>query len=370
MPRPENGRVTLDLALVGFGNVGRRLVRLLEERRTRLERDHDLRWRLAGVATRRLGAALDCSTGLDPERTLALADAGGQFSALHDATAGAAPADALALVSRIAAGVGAAPPGTARHVPVVVETTVLDVHTGRPAIDHVEAALHAGVHVVTTNKGPVAFAYDRLRRAATAAGVRFLFEGAVMDGIPVFNLVRDTLPAVGITGFRGVLNSTTNHALAEMEAGRDLADALRDMQAAGIAEADPSLDVDGWDAAAKTAALMNVLMDARTTPHEIDRTGIGGLSASAVRDARARGRRVKLVASARRAGDRVTGAVAPEELEDRDPLARVHGTENALILDTDLPGQIAVGELDSGLTQTAYALLSDLVSLRRALDGR
>ena len=103
----------------------------------------------------------------------------------------------------------------------------------------------------------------------------FLFEGAVMDGIPVFNLVRETMPAVRIEGFRGVVNSTTNHILTALEDGEEFAPALAHMQAEGIAEADPSLDVDGWDAAAKAAALANVLLDARITPRDVDRTGIG-----------------------------------------------------------------------------------------------
>ena len=125
---------------------------------------------------------------------------------------------------------------------------------------------------MTANKGPVAFAYDRLRAEAAAAGVSFLFEGAVMDGVPIFNMVRETLPCVRITGFEGVVNTTTNHILTEMERGASFASALAKMQADGIAEADPSLDVDGWDAAAKTAALANVLMGAQITPHDVMRT--------------------------------------------------------------------------------------------------
>ena len=158
---------------------------------------------------------------------------------------------------------------------VVVETTTLDISAGRPAIDHVAAALSAGCHVVTANKGPAAFAYDELRARAAAANLSFLFEGAVMDGVPVFNLVRETLPAVTIVGFRGVVNSTTNHILTALEAGEAFEPALARMQADGIAEADASLDVDGWDAAAKAAALANVLMGARITPHDVRRTGIG-----------------------------------------------------------------------------------------------
>ena len=231
------------------------------------------------------------------------------------------------------------------------------------------AAFAIGAHVITANKGPAAFAYGELAEQAEAAGVSFLTEGAVLDGIPVFNLVRETLPAVEVVGFRGVVNSTTNHVLTVMEAGGEQTEALAAMQAAGIAEADASLDIDGWDAAAKTAVLINVLMRGSTTPHDIDRTGIRQLSGERVRDAKRRGRRIKLVASAARTAGRVAGRVAPDELAAHDPLARLDGVANAVILTTDLLGDIMIGELDAGLTHTAYALLSDLVTIRRRLTA-
>jgi homoserine dehydrogenase len=244
----------------------------------------------------------------------------------------------------------------------VVETTTLNIHDGRPAIDHVERALMAGCHVVTANKGPAAFAYRRLAGMARQASVSFLFEGAVMDGIPVFNLVRETLPAVTILGFRGVVNSTTNHILTALEDGEEFAPALARMQAAGIAEADPSLDVEGWDAAAKAAALANVLLGAEITPHDVQRTGLGPDSAAQARAALARGNRFRLVASAKR-GERPV--VAPIELPTNDLLAGLRGMANAIVFETDLLGRIAITQLEGSLTQTAYALLSDLIAIRR-----
>jgi homoserine dehydrogenase len=184
-----------------------------------------------------------------------------------------------------------------------------------------------------------------------------------MDGVPIFNLVRETLPAVGIKGFRGVINSTTNFMLTAMEQGRLFDEALRDMQAAGIAEADASLDVDGWDAAAKTAALANVLMGARLTPRLVMREGISRETGALAAKARSAGRRLKLVARASREGRRVTARVSPEELPDDDVLARVHGQQNALVLQTDLLGEIALVQRSGSLTQTAYAVLSDLLRI-------
>jgi homoserine dehydrogenase len=343
----------VDLALIGFGNVGRRFARLLDEQRSQLLADYDLDCRIVGIATGRHGAAYRAE-GIGNLVAADLADSGGRLNDLHDAAAASRPAgalDVIALASRSDA--------PAR---VVVETTTLDIKDGQPAIAHVKAALASGCDVVTANKGPAAFAYAELRALADAAGRSFLFEGAVMDGVPIFNFVREMLPTVKVLGFRGVVNSTTNHILTALESGEDFDSALARMQALGIAEADPSLDVDGWDAAAKAAALANVLMEAGVTPHDVRRTGIGADSAGAAAAARANGKRLRLVASATRGSPPV---VEPVELPEHDLLGRLEGTANALVLETDLLGEIAICQLGSGLVQTAYALLSDLIAIRR-----
>jgi homoserine dehydrogenase len=343
----------VDLALVGFGSVGRRFVRLLGERRDRLCRDHGLECRIIGIATRRHGWSV-ARDGINLSDVLARVEAGLALG-LPNGPPALGASDVISALSRSAA-----------DLRVMIETTTLNIADGQPAIAHVEAALDAGCHVVTANKGPAAFAYRRLRDRAAANGLSFLFEGAVMDGIPVFNLVRETMPAIDIIGFRGVVNSTTNHILSAMEDGEEFQPALTRMQAEGIAEADPSLDVDGWDAAAKTAALANVLLDADLTPHGVDRVGIGPASASAARAAKAQGRRLRLVASAARIpGGTVRAAVRPIELPPDDILGRLRGMANALILSTDVLGDVAITQSSGGLTQTAYALLSDLIAIAR-----
>jgi homoserine dehydrogenase len=186
----------------------------------------------------------------------------------------------------------------------------------------------------------------------------------VMDGIPVFNLVRETLPAVDVRGFRGVINSTTNHILTALERGESFDDALARMQAEGIAEADPYLDIDGWDAAAKAAALANVLLDARVTPHNVRRAGIRKTHGERAQKALANGRRLKLVASATRMeSGTIVVVVEPKELPASDVLAALDGKANALVLQTDVLGEIAVCQLEGNLSHTAYALLSDLVTV-------
>lgn len=341
------------LLLVGFGNVGQRFVTLLEESRDTL-RELDIDPIVVGIATRRHGCVYE-SAGLDATRAA-------QCAAKGDAVGPASVPSALECIAQLRS--------QSIETRVLVETTTLDVRSGEPAISHVRAGFAAGAHVITANKGPVAFAYRDLAREAAAAGVTFLFEGAVMDGIPIFNLARETMPGVTIRGFRGVVNSTTNHILTAMEHGEPFDAALTRMQAAGVAEADASLDVDGWDAAAKTAALANVLMDAGVTPLSIKREGISAALAKRVDAALASGRRLKLIA---RASKSKTGAIdAAVELQDLpadDPLAMLDGQANALELDTWPLGRVMITQRDGGMEKTAYALLSDLIAVARRVRG-
>ena len=336
-----------DLALVGFGNVGRRFARLLEERRDWLSLDYDLDCRIVGIATRHHGSVYRDS-GIDAVGSAVSVEGG------HPLNENGAPlADGTMDVIRRLAQSDA-------PLKVLVETTTLDINAGQPAIDHVRAALQSGCHAVTANKGPTAFAYEELNALAHDRDVSFLFEGA--DGRrPIFNMVREATCGRD-QGFRGVEQHDEPHP--ERARGgrfrRRAADAGN-----GIAEADPSLDVDGWDAAAKTSALANVLMRARMTPQAVEREGIGPATARLAMAAKARGARVRLVASARRTPQGVVTQVRPEELPEADLLAGLRGMANALVLQTDLLGEIAICQLGGSLTQTAYALVSDLVTIRR-----
>ena len=357
--------IYLDLLLVGFGNVGQRFARLLEEKSVRLRGDYDLSWRVVGIATKHHGTAYD-ARGLDIVKALRLAEAAAPLGALIGAESGRTLSPEASGLELIKHATAEAKARRLQHL-VVVETTLLDIERGQPATEHVMAALRGGAHVVTANKGPVAFAHREIMSTSEVERRRFLFEGAVMDGIPVFNLVRETLPAVDIVGFRGIINTTAQFVLTAMESGRTYAEALAEMEAEGIAEADPSMDVDGWDAAAKTAALVNVLMRGAVTPRTIDRAGIRGLTPEDMQQAVRRGKRIRLVASAGRRDGQIVARVAPVELDASDPLAALGGRQNQIVLDTDILGPIGIQQLDGGLVQTAYALLSDLVTLARGL---
>lgn len=337
------------LLLVGFGHVGRRFVHLLHELQPCLEAN-DVEPVVVGIATRSRGAVWE-GTGLDAIR-IAQRVAGGDV---------VAPASTSPSAHSLIAQLGS----LSAEVRVVIETTTLDVQLGQPAISHVRAALSAGAHVITANKGPVAHAWHSLSEEARAVSRRFLFEGAVMDGLPIFNLVRETMPGVSIRGFRGVVNSTTNHILTAMEQGESFDAALLRMQGAGVAEADPSLDVDGWDAAAKVAAMANVWMDARMTPQAVKREGISASDSTRVLQAVSRGRRVKLVGRASRTAAGVDAEVRLEELAADDPLGSLDGQANALELDTDILGRIVITQRDGGLEKTAYALFTDLMTVAK-----
>jgi homoserine dehydrogenase len=248
----------------------------------------------------------------------------------------------------------------AARADVLFEATSLNVATGQPAIDHIRAALDYGAHAITANKGPIVHAYRELRDLAAARGKRFLFESTVMDGIPIFSLF-DQLPVVHLKGFHGILNSTTNVILGEMENGLSFDEALKKAQALGVAETDAAHDIDGWDAAVKTAALITVLMDTPTGLDQIEREGIRDLTPQAVRNARRDGWPFKLVCRAQRVGDSVKASVAPEKVLASSPMGKISGTSSYIYFETDIFPGLAITEENPALYATAYGLLADFV---------
>jgi len=351
MNQPE-----LTLVLIGFGNVARRFVKLLGETADRL----DFSWKIVGIATRHHGSVVD-PAGVDTRRAITTVEGRQSLDRLDPSPRERSGIDVIRQVADLMAD------DAAEGRLVCIETTVLDIDRGEPAVSHVRAALEGQAHVVTANKGPAAFAYHELEALAESVDRVFFFEGAVMDGVPVFNLVRETMPAITIEGFRGVINTTCNFILSELERGIEFDKALADMQARGIAEADPGLDIDGWDAAAKTAALVNVLMGSVMTPHHVTRTGIRDVTGLDVREALGRNKRIRLVASASRQGGKVKARVEPELLDHHDPLAGLVDLNNALYLTTDLLGEVGIVQRGGSLTQTAYALVSDLSRISQRL---
>jgi homoserine dehydrogenase len=343
---------THDLALLGFGNVGRSLARLLLRKQDELRRRYGLEFRVVGIAARRAGAAID-PAGLDLEAALALVAREGRLAELSPSTA---PADPLAFIRDCGAD-------------VLFEATPVNYDTGEPATEYLRAALTAGMHAISANKGPVVHAYRELTALAEHEGRRYLFESAVMDGAPIFSLWRQALPGARLQSFRGVLNSTTNLILTLMEDGQTFDEAVRQAQTIGVAETDPSGDILGWDAAVKVAALVTVLMDTPLKPQEVERQGIEGITPSLVREMREEGRRWKLVCQAHldEAG-RVEARVGPEKLSPDDPLYGVMGTSSSIAFESDVLGRLTVIEENPGPDTTAYGMLADFLNAVGAPD--
>ena len=250
---------------------------------------------------------------------------------------------------------------------VMIEISPLEPETGEPAITHIRRAFARHRHVITANKGPIAHAYAELNAEAKRAGVEFRFESTVMDGSPVFNMAQHCLPGCTIHGFKGVLNSTTKVVINAMRDGKSMEEGIAEAQRLGIAESDASDDIEGWDSAAKVAALANVILDARTNPNAVERLGIGHLTTAELVALKAAGKTVCLVCRGRRGPDGLKLSVKPEILPETDLLATLRGTSNFLLFETDLMGEVGTISIDPGVEQTAYGLFSDLVDIARSI---
>ena len=318
----------MKLALIGYGHAARALARLLRRKRAAFP------FLVTGIHTLRHGTAV-APEGLPDDPPF------GPRAASIEEFLDAARAD------------------------IAVELTTLNPSTGEPAIAHIRAAFARHMHVVTANKGPIAHAYAELRDEAARAGVGFRFEAAAMDGAPVFNLWHYNLPGVKVLGFTGALNSTSKVVVETMERGGSFEDGLKAARAMGITEADGAFDVEGWDSAAKTAALANVLMDARTTPQQVSTRGIAKLTPERVTEIARRGKTVRLISRARRTGGRVSLRVRAEVLDRCDILAATPGTSNLILFHTDLMGTFGTVSIEPTVEQTAYGVFSDLVNLTR-----
>jgi homoserine dehydrogenase len=217
-----------------------------------------------------------------------------------------------------------------------------------------------GAHAVTANKGPIVYAYQELTALAREKNKQFLYEATVMDGVPIFSMFPLGLPATEIRGFSGVLNSTTNVVLTEIEKGRSFDEAVRRAQAMGIAETDPAADLDGWDSAVKVVAMTIVLLGVPMRLDQVQRTGIRDLSEEKIRSVRNAGLRYKLVCRAERRGDTVDCTVRPELLLASDPLANLEGSSSAIRFDMDIFG-LSLVEHNPGIEATGYGLLADFL---------
>jgi len=330
------------LCILGFGHVTQRFCEMVRDREGVLARDHGVRFVVTAVGTGSHGSWLD-GAGRTPAEVLARFRSGGDRFADNERSG---------VELMVASGAD-----------VLIESTPL-THGGELAVAHVEAAFDAGCDVVTVNKGPIAWAYRRLRDRALRESLLMRHEGVTMDGCPVYNLAEFCLPGDRVLGFRGVLNSTTNYVLDAMGEGASVDEAVVEAIEAGIAETDPSYDLEGHDTAAKVAALSNVLLDADITPNDVPRDSLVGLTQNDVAKVLSYGRRLRLVAEAQRDDDGgVNAQVSLVPVRSQDPMYWISGTSSCLILETELAGTIEIVERDGLLTQTAYAVYADLLTI-------
>jgi len=337
----------ISLVLLGFGNVGRAFANLILEKKEELAQQYDLELIVTGIATGKHGNALN-TAGINLTRALELVQSG---KSLETLSAQPVSADKIEFIYESSGN-------------VMIETTPLNPHTGTPAISYIKTGLEKGMHIITANKGPVVHAYPEITRLAEAYGKEFRFESSVMDGAPIFSLFRHTLPLIELKSFTGILNSCTNYLLGLMENGSSFEDAVEKAKAIGIAETDPSADIDGWDASVKVAALVTVLMGIPLKPQQIDRTGIREITPTMIQEAKSVGKHWKLICTARRMGKQLLEAkVSPQLIEADSPLYSVDGTSSFVAFETDVLPSLGIYEGNPGPTTTAYGLLADLIDI-------
>ncbi|MBI5822740.1 MAG: homoserine dehydrogenase [Chloroflexi bacterium] len=340
------------LALIGFGNVARALAKLLVRKQDLLKSKYDVTFSFTGISTGSHGFAVN-PNGLDIQKALALVESGEDISVLNNHQLPIT--DSLSVIQHSQAN-------------IMFENSPVNTQTGQPALDHIRTALNLGMHAITANKGPVVHGYRELTALAKSKGKMFRFESAVLGGAPVFSVMREAFPLAELTSFKGIFNATTNVILSLMENGETYDDAVKYAQSIGLAETDPTNDVDGWDAAIKVAALVTVLWDTPMTPQQVNPTGIRGITPEMIATAKAEGKRYKLVCSAEKIGDKVDASVSPQLVDSTSSLYGMMNSSTGVTFRTDviLDYSITLSEkpdMKGGPLETAYGLFADFVNV-------
>jgi len=333
------------LALVGFGNVGQGLAEILSKKAALLREKFDIDVRIVAICDLYKGSIAD-PDGFDPQ---ALLDHVNEKGDLKEFPAPDSGWDARETIKN-------------SNANVLVELAFTDLKTGEPALSHMIQALESGMHVSTANKGPAALHFPKLLELSRAHGGEIGVEGTVMSGTPALAMGNNMLAAAGITRIQGILNGTTNYILGEMENGADYADALKDAQAKGYAEADPAGDVDGHDAAAKVVILANLMMDQKMSMADVSCVGISGVTRSEIESAQTKNQRWKLIGTIENVNGQIEGSVKPVKLDSTHPLYGVGGATNAITYSTDLLGDVTLIGPGAGRIETGYAIIGDILS--------
>lgn len=336
----------LKLALIGFGTVGQGFAKLLSQKKSYLKKQYDLSVRITAIVDKVYGTVTD-PEGIVTSEILRKIEESGRISDHSN-------------------------PGTESLIrdgdfDVVAEITFTDIETGEPAISFIKEAIKSCKHVISTNKGPPALAMNELNDLAADNGVIYRYEGTVLSGTPCINLGSEAMGGVEIDSIRGILNGTCNYVLEKMEQGITYEQALDKAQDLGYAEADPTADVQGFDAATKIVILANKLMDGDLNISEVDRGGIADLDKKEIKDPNQSGLKTKLIAEARRSKGSIKLQVGVQELSVDDPLANVNGVLNAVTFSTDSLGEVTIIGPGAGSEATAQSLMTDLLAINERL---
>lgn len=336
------------VALIGFGNVGQGFAQILHEQGSELAQQFGVEFKIVAISDLLKGSIYN-PEGFSPVDLLDTVKAGRSLETLPATVCGW---DAEQTILNC-------------NADAMIQLSYTDLKTGEPAVSHMRLALQRHMHAITTNKGPIALYYPELSELAKQNGVQIGMEGTVMSGTPTIRLATDLLGAAGISKVQGILNGTTNHILSRMSHGISYAEALAEAQAQGYTEADPTGDVEGFDAAGKTVILANVLMSSPIRMQDVDRQGITGVTLADVADAKTHGERWKLIATVEKTDQGVKASVRPTRLSVEHPLASVNGVTNAITFTTALLGDVTMIGPGAGRLPTGYAILGDLLAIIR-----
>jgi homoserine dehydrogenase len=336
----------IKIALIGFGVVGQSFARVLNKKQQELNQNHGIDAMVVAISGRSKGSIL-VEEGIDLGKLLSTFE---ETGTVESYSMGRKGLDSIQTIRESGAD-------------VIVEATNTNLDTGLPGLDHVREALSLGKHVITSNKGPPALAYNELKETANSNNVKFMIEATVMAGTPVVNTGKTSLAGNKVNGFKGIINGTTNYILTKMEQGGDYDATLKEAQELGYAEADPAGDVEGWDAVGKVVILANTVMGADLKPGDVEREGITGITSEMISDAKQSSERIKLIAQAFMDGSVVRAKVSPERIHITDPLANVNDTMNAITYMTDGLHEVTIIGRGAGGEETAHGLLSDLIAI-------
>lgn len=344
------------IALIGFGTVGQGLCEILLSKENFLRNKYNFEAQIVAISDVMKGSVY-CKSGLDMEQCLRLVKDGKNLNEYNCSNMDCECIkdwDAIQTINE-------------SNADIICELAFTDVQKGEPALTHCRTAFENGKHIVTSNKGPAALKYAEMKNLAEKNNVEFMIEGTVMSGSPVINLANGPLAGCAISAIKGILNGTTNYMLSEMENGMTYDDVLKKAQELGYAEADPTGDVEGFDAMAKVIILSNVLMEAELSADDVEREGITKITPQMIVEAKIENSRWKLIGSIEKTDGGIKASVKPEKLLMTHPLASIMGATNALTFTTDLLGDVTIIGAGAGKVETGFSILTDILAIHRKL---